>query len=63
MQNIFVAPQQGDDIRGGLIVCHGGTGLGDHERAQCERFATLGYAHSRRIYSARNFAIARTRWR
>ena len=42
MQNIFVAPA--GDIRGGIIVCHGGTGLGDHERAQCERFAELGFA-------------------
>ncbi|HEY1549476.1 MAG TPA: dienelactone hydrolase family protein [Kofleriaceae bacterium] len=42
MQNIFVAPA--GDIRGGLVVCHGGTGLGDHERALCERFAELGFA-------------------
>jgi dienelactone hydrolase len=42
MQNIFVAPR--GDIRGGIIVGHGGTGLGDHERAQCERFAELGFA-------------------
>jgi dienelactone hydrolase len=39
---ILAAPA-GGKVRGGVLVCHGGSGIADHERQQVEKLASLGF--------------------
>jgi len=43
MDDFIVEPRGRGDKRAGVLVLHGGTGLGAHERQRAERLGELGY--------------------